>query len=91
MELEDSRVLLKLKALREGCWKLNEYVSYSTPLTMKISPNLKSLLKIANRAHPELHAYLIDLRLYKPKYVVDDTTEAPAELMMDASPEYLEA
>jgi hypothetical protein len=91
MELEDSRVLLELKALREGCWKLNEYVSYSTRLTMKISPDLRALLKIANRANPELHAYLIDLRLYKPKYVIDETTEAPAELRMDARPEYLEA
>ena len=91
METEDSRVLLELKALREGCWKLNEYVSYSNNLTMKISADLKTLLKIAHRAHPELHALLIDLRLYKPKFVVDDAAEAPAELMMDARPEYLEA
>ncbi len=48
-------------------------------------------MKIAHRAHPELHPLLIDLRLYKPKFVVDDAAEAPAELMMDARPEYLEA
>ena len=91
LETEDSRVLLELKALREGCWKLSEYVSYSKHLTMKISADLKTLLKIAHRAHPELHALLIDLRLYKPSFVVDDAAQAPAELKMDARPEYLEA
>lgn len=57
---------------------------------MKISADLKTLLKIANRAHLTLHSLLIDLRLYKPKFIVDDTTEAPAELMMEASPDYIE-
>lgn len=61
MELEQSRVLLELKAFREGSWKLSEFTAYADNLTMKMTPQLRSLLKIAHKAHPELHAQLIDL------------------------------
>jgi hypothetical protein len=80
MELEDSRVLLELKALRQGCWKLNEFTAYTSNFTMRVSPDLRALLKVANKAHPEIHAYLIDLRRYKPKFVITDPRKAPDEL-----------
>jgi hypothetical protein len=54
LELEESRVLLELKALREGSWKLSEFTAHAPRLTMKISRELKALLKIAPKAHPEL-------------------------------------
>jgi hypothetical protein len=68
---------LELKALREGCWKLSEFTAFASTLTMKVSPQLKALLKIAPKAHPELHAMLIDLMQYKPKLVVGEKTVAP--------------
>ena len=50
---------------------------------MRVSPNLRALLKVANKAHPEIHPYLIELRQYKPKFVIDDPREAPKELKME--------
>ena len=45
-------------------------------MTMKISADLKTLLKIAHRAHPVLHALPSDLRRSKPKFVVDADARA---------------
>lgn len=56
LEQEESRVLLELKALREGSWKLNEFTAFAQNLTMKVSPELRALLKVAPKAHPELQA-----------------------------------
>jgi hypothetical protein len=57
---------------------------------MRVSPELRALLKIANKAHPEIHAYLIDLRRYKPKFLIDDPRRAPEELKMEAHFDELE-
>ena len=54
LELEESQIVLELKAIRKGAWKLSEFTSFSWNLTMKISPQLKALLKIANKANPTL-------------------------------------
>ena len=54
LEQQESRVLLELKAIREGAWKLSEFTAFSQRLVFRISPELKALLKISNRAHPEL-------------------------------------
>lgn len=54
MEQTESRVVLELKALREGAWKLSEFTAFVPRLVFRISPMLKSLLKLANRAHPAL-------------------------------------
>ena len=47
---------------------------------MRISPYLKSLLKVANKAHPKIHAMLVDLTAYKPKLIVKEERTAPLEL-----------
>ena len=83
MEVEDSTVLLELKALREGCWKLSEFTAYSSSLVMSVSPELRALLKVAHKANPTLHAMMIDLMQYKPKLIVGQKTKAPPELGMD--------
>ena len=62
--------MLELKALREGAWKLSEYTAYSKNLVMRVTPDLRALLKVANRAHPSVHAMLIDLSAYKPKFIM---------------------
>ena len=50
---------------------------------MKISPELRALLKVAPKAHPELQAALVDLLMYKPTLVVGSTPLAPEELGME--------
>ena len=54
LEQLESRVTLELKALREGSWKLSEFTAFAPRLVMKVSPELKALLKVSNKAHPEL-------------------------------------
>ena len=56
MERHDSRLLLELRALWEGCWKLAECTTFAQRLTMLVSPELRALLKIAAKAHPAIHA-----------------------------------
>ena len=54
MEIHDSRVMLELRALREGAWKLSEFTAFHSKLSMVVSPELRALLKISNKAHPQL-------------------------------------
>ena len=54
LEQSDSRVLLELKALREGAFKLAEFTAFASHLTMRVSKELHALLKVAHKAHPEL-------------------------------------
>ena len=65
-ESNKSGVMLELRAMREGAWKLQEYSAFHKNLTFVVSPDLRALLKIAHKAHPTLHAYLIDLQTYQP-------------------------
>ena len=58
---KESRVILELKALQEGAWKLAEYTAYHKNLTFMVSKDLRDLLKIAHKVHPKIHAYLIEL------------------------------
>jgi hypothetical protein len=53
---------------------------------MRVSRELKALLKIAAKAHPELHAMLIDLSQYRPRFIVGDAAAAPEELGMEIEP-----
>ena len=82
LEQSDSRVLLELKALREGAFKLAEFTAFAKHLTMRVSKELRALLKVAHKAHPELQALLIDLMQYQPRLLVDERHASPRELEM---------
>ena len=64
LEQLDSRILLELKALHEGAYKLSEFTAFAKHLTMRVSKELCALLKVAHKAHPELQAFIIDLMQY---------------------------
>ena len=86
VERNESRVILELRALREGAYKLVEFVAFANKLTMMVSPELRALLKISHRAHPELQALLIDLLQYRPTFVVGGERRTPKELGLDDPP-----
>ena len=46
LEQAESKVVLELKALREGAWKLSEFTAFAPRLVFRISPHLQSLLKL---------------------------------------------
>ena len=77
LKQSDSRVLLKLKALREGAYKLLEFTAFAKHLTMRVSKELRMPLKVVRKAHPELQALLIDLMQYQPKLLVDQRHITP--------------
>ena len=56
LEKMESHILLELKALREGARKMGEFMAFSQNLTMQVTPELRALLKVAPKAHPELQA-----------------------------------
>ena len=88
MEAQKSCVILELKALREGAWRLAEYTAYHKNLAFVVSKDLRALLKIAHKAHPEIHAYLIDLQMYQPAWMVDAKSVAPKELEFTIDEEF---
>ena len=53
LEKMESRVLLELKALREGAWKMGEFMAFSQNLTMQVTPELRALLKVMHRRHTQ--------------------------------------
>ena len=61
MEAQESHVILELKALQEGAWKLAECIAYHKNLAFVVSRDLQALLKFTHKAHPEIYAYLINL------------------------------
>ena len=77
LEKMESRVLLKLKALHEGAWKMGEFMAFSQNLTMQVTPELWALLKVVPKAHPELQAMLIDVQQYKPTCDVSTNLRLP--------------
>ena len=58
----ESRVLLELKALHEGAWKMGEFTVFSQNLIMQVTPELQALLKVVPKAHPELQVMLIKVQ-----------------------------
>ena len=50
----ESHVLLELKALYEGTWKMGKFRAFSQHLVMQVTPKLCTLLKVMLKAHPEL-------------------------------------
>ena len=64
LEQWDSCILLELKALQEGAFKLAKFIAFAKHLTIRVSKELRVLLKVAHKVHPELQALLIDLMQY---------------------------
>ena len=81
----ESRVLLELKALREGAWEMGKFMAFSQNLIMQVTPELRALLKVALKAHPELQAMLIDAQQYKPTWTVGGASVAPEVLDFPSS------
>ena len=80
LETLECYVLLELKALCEGAWKIGEFMVFSQLLVMMVTPELHALLKVALKAHLELQAMLIDVQQYKPTWYMGGTSIAPTEL-----------
>ena len=85
LEKMESCVLLELKALREGTWKMVKFTAFSQNLTMQVTPELRALLEVAPKAHPELQAMLIDVQQYKPTWAIGGASTAPEELDFPSS------
>ena len=81
----ESRVLLELKALHDGTWKMGEFLAFFQNLITQVTPELWALLKVAPKAHPELQAMLIDVQQYKPTWAVGGASIAPEELDFPSS------
>lgn len=69
-EREMATPLLELRALQEGLHKLGAYTAFAKTLTIRASPQLQALYKLARRAHPALQAALIDIACYSPQWVL---------------------
>ena len=50
---------------------------------MRVSPDLRALLKVANGTHPSVHAMLMDLAAYRPKFIIKEPLADPAALGME--------
>ena len=66
----ESYVLLELKVLYEGVWKLDGLTAFSQHLVMQVTLKLHTLLKVVPKAHLELQVMLIDIEQYKPSWFV---------------------
>ena len=80
LEKLESHILLELKALYEGAWKMSEFMVFSQHLLMPVTPELHALLKVVLKAHLELQVMLIDVQQYKPTWIVGGTSATPKEL-----------
>ena len=80
LEKIESCILLELKALHEGAWKMGKFMAFSQHLVIQVTPEPCALLKVMPRAHLELQAMLIDVQQYKPTWVVGGTSATPKEL-----------
>ena len=45
LEKLESCILLELKALRKGTWKMGKFIAFSQELVMQVTPELHALLK----------------------------------------------
>ena len=76
----ESCILLDLKALHKGTWKMSKFMVFSHHLVMQVTPELRTLLKVVPKVHPELQAMLIDAQQYKNTWVAGGTLAMPKEL-----------
>ena len=61
LEKLESHILLELKALHKGTWKMGKLIAFSQHLVMQVTLELCALLKVVPKAHPELQPKLIDV------------------------------
>ena len=54
LEKMEIRVLLELKALHEGAWKMGKFMAFSQQLIMQVTLELRALLQVVAKAHLEL-------------------------------------
>ena len=73
----ESHILLELRALHEGAWKMGEFMAFSQQLTMQVTPELWALLEVVLKTHPELQAMLINIQQYKPTWAIRGTSTTP--------------
>ena len=72
----ESHVLLELKALGEGTWKMAKFMVFSHRLVLQVTLELHILFKVASKAYPELQAMLIDVQQYKTTWIVGGASAA---------------
>ena len=80
LEKLESCILLELKALHKGAWKMGKFMAFSQNLVIQVTLELCSLLKVVPKAHPELQIMLIDVQQYEPTWMVGGTLAAPKQL-----------
>ena len=85
LEKLENHILLELKALQEGAWKMGKFMAFSQKPVMQVTLELRALLKVAPKAHPELQVMLIDVQQYKPMWVVGGASAVPKELDFPSS------
>ena len=64
---------------------MGKFMVFSQNLTMQVTPELRALLKVAPKAHPELQVMLIDVQQYKPTWAVGGASATPKELDFPSS------
>ena len=84
-KLESHVLMLELKALHEGTWKMGKFMAFSQHLVMQVMLELCALLKVVLKAHLELQAMLINIQQYKPTWVVGGASATPKELDFTSS------
>ena len=81
----ESHVLIKLKAVHEGTWKMGKFMAFSQQFTMQVTLELRALLKVVPKAHLELQVMLIDVQQYKPTWAIGGMSIMPKELDFPSS------
>ena len=85
LEKMESRILLELKALQEGAWKMAKFTAFSQQLVMQVTPELHALLKVARKVHPKVQAMPIYVQQYKPTWVIGGASAMSKELDFPSS------
>ena len=85
LEKMESRVLLELKALQEGTWTMGEFTAFFPATYYQVTLELRALLKVVLKTHPEFQAMLIDVQQYKPTWAIGGMSTTPKELNFPSS------
>ena len=81
----ESCILLELKALHKGTWKMGKFMAFFQQLTKQVTLELRALLKVVLKAHLELQVMLIDVQQYKPTWAIGGGSATPKELDFPSS------